>query len=541
MPQSLTLRSDGCTDPLQRIVSGRVVGGNTSIQSGCPVDAAGSPNTVKTEGGFFVQDKWTMNRMTVSAGLRVDWFNSENPSFHLYPSILTPLRNYDVPAFDTTRYKDWTPKAGVAYDLFGNGKTALKANVGKYVLGQALVVGGLASQPGYNVQLTSSRTWTDNNKNFIPDCDLANPATQGPTQTGANQQIDTCLAPVGVNANFYANSLIPNLAVQDDARYGWGKRPYSWEFSVSLQHELGRGIAVYGGVYKRWFGNFLVTDDTNHLATDFTTFGIPQATIPPAPASSGGQALPTTGLNTTGFYNVNDARPTNNLTGLSDTMFPGSNVIDHWFGYDLGLNARLPRGIIFQGGLSTGHQTTDFCDVEDPAKAGAKALVEMLAVGVPAVNTSLNTCRMEQNWLPQVKFLGSYTIPKAEVQVGASFQSIPGIEYAATYAAPNSVVRPVAGTAADQRCRDGHDLGRSAPARLELRHAVQPARPALRKDPAFRPDPLQLEPGRVQHLQFGGDQRCERVVCDMARADVGRGAAPAEGVLDVRLLNRVIE
>ena len=61
-------------------------------------------------------------------------------------------------------------------------------------------------------------------------------------------------------------------------------------------------------------------------------------------------------------------------------MFPGSNVYDHWFGYDIGLNARLPQGIIFQGGLSTGHQTTDFCDVQDPAKAGNNALVEMLTV-----------------------------------------------------------------------------------------------------------------------------------------------------------------
>jgi hypothetical protein len=126
-------------------------------------------------------------------------------------------------------------------------------------------------------------------------------------------------------------------------------------------------------------------------------------------------------------------------------MFPGSNVIDHWFGFDIGLNARLPHGIIFQGGLSTGHQTTDFCDVQDPAKAGNKALVEMLLIPAapglpPTVNTSINTCRMEQKWLPQVKFLGSYTVPKVDVQIGASFQSIPGIEYSATFAAPNTVV-----------------------------------------------------------------------------------------------------
>jgi len=124
-------------------------------------------------------------------------------------------------------------------------------------------------------------------------------------------------------------------------------------------------------------------------------------------------------------------------------MFPDSNVYDRWFGYDVGLNARLPQGIIFQGGLSTGHQTTDFCDVQDPAKAGNNALVEMLTVAGTA--SAVASCHMEQNWLPQIKFLGSYTIPKIDVQIGASFQSIPGVEYAATYAAPNSdVSRPVA-------------------------------------------------------------------------------------------------
>ena len=121
-------------------------------------------------------------------------------------------------------------------------------------------------------------------------------------------------------------------------------------------------------------------------------------------------------------------------------MFPGSNVYDRWFGYDLTLNARLSSGLTLQGGLATGHQTTDFCDVQDPAKAGNNALVEMVALA----GTSLAACHMEQNWLPQVKFLGSYTIPKVDVQLGFSFQSIPGVEYAATYAAPNSdVSRPV--------------------------------------------------------------------------------------------------
>jgi len=441
VPTSITLRSDGCTDPLMRQVNGTIVGGHTSIQPYCPTNAK---NKVTSEGGVFVQDKWTVDRVTLSGGVRVDWFFSENPEFHLGPSLLTPNRNYTVPKFSTTRYKDFTPKFAVAYDLFGDGRTALKGNVGKYVLGQALVVGGLASQPGYNVQLTSSRSWVDNDRDFVPDCDLTRNTAQGPTAAGIDNQVDTCGLAVGPNQNFYSNTLIPNLAVMDDARYGWGKRPYSWEYSVSAQHELTQGLSINGGVFWRRFGNFLVTDNTSATVADFGVYSVTPGLIPTAPASAGGQTLPDD-IYTQQFYNLNPGVAVNNLTGLSKTMFPGSNVYDKWFGYDIGLNARLPQGIIFQGGISTGHQTTDYCDVQDPAKAGPNALVEMLIPAPPNSPTSLQSCHMEQSWLPQVKFLGSYTIPKIDVQLGASYQSIPGIEYSAVYAAPNSdVSRPVA-------------------------------------------------------------------------------------------------
>jgi len=435
VPLSVTLRSDGCTDPLRRQVNGALVGGQTSIQPYCPTPIL---QKVGSEGGAFVQDRWTMDKLTVSAGLRLDWFYSEIPTIHLGPSLLTPNRNYDVPGIKTTEYKDWTPKVAAAYDLFGNGRTALKVNYGKYVLGQAL--GGLATLGAYNVQLTSTRNWIDNDGDFVPDCDLARNTTQGPTAVGIDNQVDTCAAAVGVNANFYDQILRPAAAVQDEARYGWGKRPYSWEMAVAAQHELNEGLSVTAGVFWRWFGNFLVTDNISGTARDYTQYSITPSLIPPAPASAGGESLPSD-INTGGFYNINPGVAVNNVTGLSKHMFPGSNVSDRWFGYDLTANMRLRNGITLQGGLATGRQITDFCDVQDPAKAGDLALVEMLAVNA----TTVNTCRMEQNWLPQVKFLGSYTIPKIDVQLGGSFQSIPGIEYAASYAAPNTdLARPVA-------------------------------------------------------------------------------------------------
>ena len=63
--------------------------------------------------------------------------------------------------------------------MFGNGKTSLKVNVGKYL--EAAQNGGNYSGPRPTGRITSSvtRTWTDSNRNFVPDCDLNNPLANG--------------------------------------------------------------------------------------------------------------------------------------------------------------------------------------------------------------------------------------------------------------------------------------------------------------------------------------------------------------------------
>jgi hypothetical protein len=463
VPTGLLLRSDGCQDPLARIVNGRLTTPVTSYNSAadCPVF---QENKLNLESGAFIQDKWTLNRVTVSAGLRFDGFHASQPAYHLYPSLLTPLRNYDVPAYDTVNHKDLTPKMAAAWDVFGDGKTAVKVNFSKYVLGEALFGSNpLITLSNTNVVTTAGsnvsapgRSWTDNNHNGIPDCDLTNPNAQGPTQSGVNQQVDTCGPVTGAGALMYATSPQAQNPGDPNARYGWGVRPYSWEFSLSVQRELTRGISVNGGYFRRWFGNFLVTDDLNHSASDYQAYSVTPGLIPPAPASAGGATLPSN-IVTSGFYNlcptvgcIPGGVPTNpaanNFTSTSDLFFPGSNVIDHWNGFDIAINMRLPRGIIFQGGTSTGRQVSDNCDIVDPAKAGQfggrSPLVEALTVnGVP---NSVSTCHVEQAWLTQVKMLGSYTVPKIDVQLGASYQNIPGIELAATYSALNAdLARPV--------------------------------------------------------------------------------------------------
>jgi hypothetical protein len=50
-----------------------------------------------------------------------------------------------------TGYNDITPRMGAAYDVFGNGKTALKVNLGKYLQGAS--VGNLLSQANPSLRI----------------------------------------------------------------------------------------------------------------------------------------------------------------------------------------------------------------------------------------------------------------------------------------------------------------------------------------------------------------------------------------------------
>jgi len=70
------------------------------------------------------------------------------------------------------------PPAGAAYDLFGNGKTALKASVGRYV--QSLGAIREPDQPGERDRAEHEPDLdTDLNGNYAPDCDLINRAGNG--------------------------------------------------------------------------------------------------------------------------------------------------------------------------------------------------------------------------------------------------------------------------------------------------------------------------------------------------------------------------
>jgi hypothetical protein len=215
--------------------------------------------------GLFVQDRISLGKMTVNVALRYDLFQTSFPEQKLGPAPFAPTRNVTFPAQDNLNWSDISYRSGFAYDLTGNGKTAVKVAFNKYLLGQTLNGIGASPNPINTIVQSANRSWTDTNNNWVVDCNLLNNAAQSPATTGS---ADTC----GVISDANFGTVVPGDVFDKDLTTGWGHRPQNWEFTAGIQRELARGIAVDFGYFRRIWKNFAVTDNTLVTAADYTTF-----------------------------------------------------------------------------------------------------------------------------------------------------------------------------------------------------------------------------------------------------------------------------
>ncbi len=389
--------------------------------------------------GLFAQDRWTMNRLTVSGGVRFDYFNSSSPEQTLQASALGRPQTTYAAIDDTVNWKDVTPRFGAAYDLRGDGKTALKISINKYIAGQGL--GGLPTNatPASRLTQSNSRTWNDNffgagdprSGNFVVDCDLSNTAINNECRNAGNSDFVTGNLPItniGPDGNQLAGGTgLPDLAI----RQGWNVRGYNWEFSLGVQREIVPRVSLDVSYFRRWFGNFTATDQLQLAPTDFDSFDV-VAPVDSRLPGSGGYTI-------AGFVDPKTAplaaaTPINKVV-LTDSI--GAKQIQHWNGVDVSLNARLQNGLLLQGGTSTGRTYTNNCEV-------SLLLPETLGTNPQSF------CEVTEPWLTQFKAVAAYTLPRYEglpatmaqvlqnIQVAGTFQSIPGSFMAATYAEQNA-------------------------------------------------------------------------------------------------------
>jgi hypothetical protein len=391
-----------------------------------------SPWTDRSRAGWnalFAQEQWTHGRLTLQGALRFDRATSWFPEQHEGPSRFLPTAISFPETKGVDSYKDITPRMGVAYDVFGNGRTALKFNVGKYLEGVGVQLNYINTNPILRMPRSTSqfgtagvtRTWTDANGNFQPDCDLLNPLANDLRGSGG----DFCgqISNLAFGQKVLSDNYDPALLA------GWGVRSSDWSLGLSVQQQILPRMSIEVAYQRRWFNGFTLNDNLLAQASDYTPYSI---TAPADPRLPGGGGYVISGL-----Y---DATPA--VAGQINNLVIDSQGYGDWYQYfsgvDITLNVRTRSGLTFQGGTSTGQNVADNCAV--------RANLPELNVGIGAglvgstVSPTSPYCHVAYGILTQLRGLGAYTIPRIDVQISGVFQSKPGAMLAANYAVPAAVV-----------------------------------------------------------------------------------------------------
>jgi hypothetical protein len=267
--------------------------------------------------GLYVQDSWTRGRLTLNPGIRFDYIKSSIRDQTMPAGRFAPERVFTQADYKyIPRFTDISPRLGVAYDLFGTGKTALKGAVGRYLqnFGDNLAA---AYNPGGGGSTTA--TWTDPNRD-----DIAQESELGPL----------------ANPNFWGPAGRPTPDPDQ-------QRPYQMLYNVSVQQELRPGLSATLGYYHRRYHDMLWTDNLATTHADYSIIRIPDPRL-------NGQTLD--------VYSIDPAK-----FGLVDQYVTNSSENSRTYhGVDLSFIARLRAGAQVQGGVNSGKTHIHDCETDDP-------------------------------------------------------------------------------------------------------------------------------------------------------------------------------
>jgi hypothetical protein len=265
---------------------------------------------IKYDAGIYLQDTWTFRRLTVSPGVRFEFFNAYVPAESAPAGRFVPARKF-AEIDNLPNWRDVAPRIGAVYDLFGNGKTAVKFNVGKYVEQYATGLTALYNPMGVSLD---RRTWTDRNGNDIAEDNELGPSSNNLFGLQSTQHPD------------------PDLS-----------RGYQIVYDLSFQREIPRGISVTAGWMHREFHNLFWSNNLLVGPGDYTAVTIPNPL--------NGESID--------VYNLSPSKQ-----GLVNLVDQNSQNKRWYNAVDFGVSTRVGGGNVF-GGVSTGRQERITCQVSD--------------------------------------------------------------------------------------------------------------------------------------------------------------------------------
>lgn len=362
---------------------------------------------------LYAQDRWTLNRLSVQGGLRFEHLGDYFDQQQIGPNRFVPTAVTFAKGDGPLSLNDIQPRFGVSYDVFGNGKTAAKFFMGRYVTTTNTVDEWLFYSPAGNGHFVTNtnRPWNDRgglgiNGDYIPQCDLLNPAANGECGAMSNPS--------------FAKGINP-LTVDPDTTSGWNKREYSWDITAGVTQEVAPRISVGVDYVRRTWGNLKTTINRALTPADFDTFTY---NVPSDPRLPGGGGYPLVFRDVKpGKFGVYD-----NFQTFTDNIGGSSNSYN---GVDFNVNARL-RDVTIQGGTSTGNVVEDECGVvaQHPemyiSGLGWGGSLDFFKQFNPSIGQWPQAfCHRESGWNTNIKGLASYTVPKIDVLLSGTWHSVP--------------------------------------------------------------------------------------------------------------------
>jgi hypothetical protein len=350
-----------------------------------------SRSNLNADLGVYVQDSWRLGRLTLNPGLRFERFNAEVPAQSSPAGRFVPAREFAaIP--NLPNFNNWVLRVGAAYDLTGDGRTAIKGSVGRYMQQDAT-----SFPQRYNpmIQAFAPVSWTDLDQDDFADgergCQYLTP--------GCEINFAQIPATFGVRRN---------LNPADDL-----ERPYQLVYNLGVSRELRPGLGLSFNYYRRTFHDATFTTDLAKPMSVYTPYQIPDP-------RGNGQTITIYNILPAALATVNEIDTT---SGDNTTVYGG---------FDIGVNARFGNGATVAGGTSTGRTVSRTCDVLDP--------------------NSLRHCNQMDYDVPlrtTVKFSGTYPLPFG-VRLSGVFQSSAGDAITYTYNVTATAFRNFTGVAMGQ-------------------------------------------------------------------------------------------